>query len=267
MTETNEAIDDAPEEVVADNESEESQENEEAVEAQDAEQESDNDKEESDDSGEVEFPKKAVNALNRKNKQIQKLRAQMRELEAKLNETPKEPENKEVNPDDFENYGDYINAQVEALVEQRMGQSQTDMQKQQLEQQKQALQAQRDQYIAEQATEFSQSVPDSTQVWEQNAAVLDALPQEIADIFYSLDNAPAAVYSLAKEGKLESLLYTNPNLAAYEIVNAQNKGLELMSKPKKVSQAPTPISKARGTGSVKKQLSSNDDVLKSLGLK
>jgi hypothetical protein len=33
-----------------------------------------------------EFPKKAVNALNRKNKQITKLRAQMRELQTKLSE-------------------------------------------------------------------------------------------------------------------------------------------------------------------------------------
>ena len=64
-------------------------------------------------------------------------------------------------------------------------------------------------------------------------------------------------------------MYANPAIAAYEIVNAQNKGLEQLSgKPKpKQSQAPQPISKARGTGSVKKQLSPNDDVLKSLGIK
>jgi hypothetical protein len=42
----------------------------------------------------------------------------------------------------------------------------------------------------------------------------------------------------------------------------------MLSKPQqRLSQAPSPISKARGTGSVKKQLSPNDDVLKSLGLK
>ena len=263
MTETQEAIDDAPqEEVVADNESEQSQEVE-AQEPQEAEQ-----PEQETDGDDVEFPKKAVNALNRKNKQINKLRAQMRELEAKLNEAPEVKEQKDINPDDFENYGDYINAQVEALVEQRVGQSQNDMQKQQLKQQQEALKAQRDQYIVEQANEAAQTLTDLPQVWNENAAILDALPEQIADIFYSLDNAPAAIYTLAKEGKLQGLAYANPALAAYEIVNAQNKGLELLSKPqKRVSQAPQPISKAKGTGSVKKQLSPDDDVLKSLGLK
>jgi hypothetical protein len=261
-TENQQAIEEAPEVLEASNESAESQED-------DVQDDQETDASEDSESGEVEFPKKAVNALNRKNKQINKLRAQMRELEAKLNETP-EVGNKpsEINPDDFESYGDYINAQVEALVEQKSMQSQTDMQKQQLKQQQEALAAQRDQHIIEQAQEAAQVFSDLPQVWQENAQLLDALPKEVSDIFYSIDNAPAAVYTLAKEGKLESLLYANPSVAAYEIVNAQNRGLELLSKPKtRVSQAPEPITKARGTGSVKKQLSPNDNVLKSLGLK
>jgi hypothetical protein len=261
-TENQQAIEEAPEVLEASNESAESQED-------DVQDDQETDASEDSESGEVEFPKKAVNALNRKNKQINKLRAQMRELEAKLNETP-EVGNKpsEINPDDFESYGDYINAQVEALVEQKSMQSQTDMQKQQLKQQQEVLAAQRDQHIIEQAQEAAQVFSDLPQVWQENAQLLDALPKEVSDIFYSIDNAPAAVYTLAKEGKLESLLYANPSVAAYEIVNAQNRGLELLSKPKtRVSQAPEPITKARGTGSVKKQLSPNDNVLKSLGLK
>lgn len=260
--ETQEAIEVAEQEtpVVADNESTETQEEQvEDAEANETEAES----------GEVEFPKKAVNALNRKNKQINKLRAQMRELEAKINEQPQsKSEAQGLNPDDFESYGDYMEAQIKNLVEQKAEQSQTDLQKQQLEQQREALKSQRDQYIVEQAQEAAQVFTDLPQVWQQNAQLLDALPPQIADIFYGLDNAPAAVYTLAKEGKLESLLYANPQIAAYEIVNAQNKGLELMSKPQtRVSQAPTPITKAKANGSVKKQLSPNDDVLKSLGLK
>jgi hypothetical protein len=268
MTKEMEAIEEAPqEEVEANNESSEPKEVEEIAEEENTEQDSE-EISDGDDSGEVEFPKKAVNALNRKDKKINKLRAQMRELEAKLAESPKQTEQKEINPDDFDNYGDYINAQVEALVEQKVGQSENDMQKQQLNQQKEALKAQRDQYIIEQAQEVSQTLTDLPQVWKKNAATLDALPDEIADIFYSIDNAPAAVYTLAKEGKLESLLNANPAVAAYEIVNAQNKGMELLSKPQtRVSQAPQPITKAKGTGSVKKQLSPNDDVLRSLGLK
>lgn len=221
-----------------------------------------------DSENDVEFPKKAVNALNRKNKQISKLRAQMRELEAKLNENQAPKEKKVLNPDDFESYGDYINAQVEALVDQKTHQSQTDMQKAHIAQQKQVLQAQRDQYILEQAKEASKTLTDLPYVWQQNAEVLDALPKDVADIFYSIDNAPAAIYMLAKEGKLQDLMYANPAVAAYEIVTAQNKGLEMLSRPaQRVSRAPEPIAKAKGNGSVKKQLSPNDDVLKSLGFK
>lgn len=257
----NEAIDDAPlDDVEAVNESEQ-QEAEQVVE-QDVEQP------ESDEQGGEKFPKKAVNALNRKTKTINKLRAQMRELEAKLNEVPKVTESKPVNPDDFENYGDFIDAQIQASVEKRIMQSQNDLQKQQLTQQQESLKVQRDQYIIEQAQEAAKTLTDLPQVWQQNAQTLDALPESIADIFYSIDNAPAAVYVLAKEGKLESLALMNPAIAAYEIVNAQNKGMEMISVPKpRASQAPQPITKAKANGSVKKQLSAESDVLKSLGLK
>lgn len=217
---------------------------------------------------EVEFPKKAVNALNRLKKDKIKLRAQLRELEAKLEEAQKPSEAKPVNEADYESYADYINAQVEALVEQKTKQSQGDMQKQLLLQQQEALKAERDKHIVEQAKEVSKTLHDLPQVWQQNAQLLDALPQQVADIFYDLDNAPAAVYVLAKEGKLESLLYANPSVAAYEIINAQQRGLALLAKPQtRTTQAPQPISKARGTGSYKKQLSPSDDVLKSLGFK
>lgn len=246
MTENQEAIEVATQETVeAVNESEVTETNENVEDVSQETNDADSDED-------VEFPKKAVNALNRKNKTINKLRAQMQELEAKLKETPQQGEVKEVNPDDFDQYGDYINAQVEALVNQKLTQSQSDMQKQQLEQQKEQLKAQRDQYILEQAQEVSQTLTDLPQVWQQNAATLDSLPEQIADIFYSIDNAPAAIYTLAKEGKLEGLRYANPALAAYEIVNAQNRGMELLSKPQqRVSQAPAPLEKAKGAGSVK----------------
>lgn len=220
---------------------------------------------EQEDSGDdVEFPKKAVNALNRKTKQINKLRAQKLELEAKLQEIQSKFAPQEINPDDFETYGDFL----EAKLNHRDQQSKNDMQTTQLTQQKEQVKAQQNQYIVDQAYEVAKTFTDLPIVWNKNAQLLDALPEEITDIFYSVENAPAAVYMLAKEGKLEGLLYANPAVAAYEIINAQNKGMELLSKPKiRSSQAPQPISKAKGTGSIQKQLSPSDDVLKSLGLK
>lgn len=247
--ETQTVIDDAPE-MDANNDAPETQEVEEV-------QASEPDANDTDDNegGDVEFPKKAVNALNRKDKKINKLNAKLRELEAKLNEAPKQAEQKDINPDDFENYGDYLSAQVDALVEQRMSQSQSDMQKQQLTEQQTQIKEARDMHIVEQAQEAAKVFTDLPQVWQQNAAILDALPESIADIFYSIDNAPAAVYTLAKEGKLQDLAYKNPALAAYEIVNAQNKGLDMLSKPQtRVSQAPAPMDKTKGTAKASKSV-------------
>lgn len=269
MNEQNLAIDDAQmAEVVpgaADNDSVETQQ----AEQSEAVEQSTGDPRESDNEEEVVFPKKAINAINRRDKKINRLNAQLKELEAKLSQSPEvKTDHKVINPDDFENYGDYINAQIESAVEQRTKQSTHDMQQTQLKQQQDNIKAQRQMYVIEQAQEAAKSIPDLPQVWQENAQTLDALPKEIEEIFYSLDNAPAAIYALAKEGKLDSLAYTNPYIAAQEIYNAQNKGMQLMQKPQpRISQTPTPIEKAKGTGTVKKQLTPQDDILKSLGLK
>lgn len=252
MTDENQqAIDDAPQmEAVADNDSVETDE------LQDDEgTQTDAPETEGNDSDDVEFPKKAVNALNRKNKQINKLRAELQALKAKQAEVPRTPEPKRINPDDYDTMEQYLNDLADAKAESRLQQSQADMQKQQLTEQQAALEAQRLKYVEEQAHEVAQTLTDLPQLWNQNAKVLDSLPAAVEDIFYSIDNPVAAVYVLAKEGKLESLLYANPTVAAYEIINAQNKGMELLSKPQtRQSQAPQPISKARGTGTPSKSI-------------
>lgn len=220
----------------------------------------------------VEFPKKAVNALNRKDKKINKLRAQLRELEEKLDQqTNISQERKTVTPDEFDTYGEYLKAEMKAELEQQLGQTAAQQQQAQLNAQKEQLMQQRDNEIAVQTQEVSKYVPDLKETMQQHIHTLDALPQSIADIFYNIDNAPIAAYVLAKEGKLETLAYTSPHVAAYEIMAAQNKGMELLNKSASqsnhVSQAPQPMKAVRGTGSHKKQLSPDDDVLKSLGLK
>lgn len=231
------------------------------------EQPQEGDKEES-----GEFPKKAVNALNRRNKTISKLRAQLRELEEKLAAQETQPkERTQVSPDDYETYGEYLKAEMKAEMEDQLRRQSTEQQKQHLSAQKEQLAQQRDMEIAQQAQELAAKIPDLKQTMQPHIQTLDALPQQIADIFYSLDNAPIAAYVLAKEGKLESLSHVNQAVAAYEIINAHNKGLAMIAKqsatPPIVSQAPQPMKAAKGTGTFKKQLTPQDDVLKSLGLK
>lgn len=224
-----------------------------------------------------EWPKKAVNALSRKNKLLNKTRAELQESNAKIKDlqakieafnNQQNQEVKSVNPDDFNTMDDYIKAQMDSLVEQRLKQANSEMEKAQLTQEQQKLTEERDTYIAEQASEASKSIPDFTQTIQPHLQTLDSLPQQVADIFYSMENAPLAAYVLAKEGKLAQLQYANPYVAANEIISAHERGKTMLSKPRKVavSNAPDPIRGSRGTAKTTKDLSKGS-VLANLGLK
>jgi len=261
MTQTNQAIDDAVIEA-------------EAVDTVDVEEQADNDANEADDDIEAQadddgdgedgdWPKKAVNALSRKTKQLNKTRAtlqesnaKIKELEAKLNAlNTQQPEQKPVNADDFATVDAYLKAQMDALVETRFKQANSETEKAQLSQEQAKLVQERDSYIATQAQEVSKSIPDFTQTIQPHLRVLDTLPNEVADIFYSMENAPLAAYVLAKEGKLAHLPYANPYVAASEIMSAHERGKALL-KPQKVtvSNAPEPMTAARGTVKTTKTL-------------
>jgi len=260
----------------------------EAVEIQDENQASNEVEQETDASQEVdkpegedlgnkeEWPDKFANALHRKTKQLNKTRAQLqeersriKELEAKLNDlNTKTIEAKVVNADDFETMDAYLKAQMDALVETRLKQANSETEKAQITQEQKRLIDERDSYIATQAQEVSKSIPDFTQTIQPHLQVLDALPNEVADIFYSMENAPLAAYVLAKEGKLAHLPYANPYVAASEIMSAHERGKAMLNKPQRVavSNAPEPMMAARGTVKTTKDFMKGD-VLKNLGLK
>lgn len=210
--------------------------------------------------------KKMDNAIKRRDKKLAQTNARLRELEAKLAETQKPFEPKNVNPDDYETMDDYFKAQTEAAIENKFTQNNTDQQKAQLDAQKQQIIAERNAVILEQANEVSQTLTDLPQVWQQNAATLDALPEQVTEMFYDLDNAPVAIYTLAKEGKLQNLAYMTPHMAAHEIYSAQQRGSSLLAKPRQRQTAPEPMRSAKGGVKTTKDLSKGS-VLKNLGLK
>jgi chromosome segregation ATPase len=245
------------------------------TENQEEEQSTDEGQEEGNQEGDdSEFPKKAVNALNRKSKQLNKARASLqeqnakiRELEAKLASFNTPIEQKSVNADDFETMDDYLKAQMDALVENKLKQTNTETEKAQLTQEQQRITQERDEYIATQAADVAKSIPDFTQTIQPYLQTLDTLPQQVADIFYSMENAPAAAYVLAKEGKLGSLPYANPYVAAAEIMSAHERGKALLSKPQNtISSAPEPMKSVKGQVKTTKNLMEGS-VLKNLGLK
>jgi hypothetical protein len=214
-----------------------------------------------------EFPKKAVNALNRKTKTINKLRARLQELEAKqavLSDST--DEFKEVNSDEFERMDDYLKAEIKSSVNQILKQTDTEKQKTQLTQEQQALLAERNQYVAQQAQDTAKSIQDFQQVIGQHTQTLDSMPESVSDIFYSIDNAPLAAYVLAKEGNLESLRYASPYVAANMIMSAEQRGMQLLNRKPQISAAPEPMKGSRGQLKTTKNLMEGS-VLKNLGLK
>lgn len=200
-----------------------------------------------------EWPQSAVNAHKRNKKAINKYYAQWKsaeekiaDLEAKLNET------KPINGEDYETVDEWIEASTQNKIKKELTQAELDREKNNLAQQKQMMEAERLEEIRQQAAEVAKVHTDLPQVWQQNADALNNLPEEVAEMFYSLDNAAAAIYELGKQGKIENLAYMHPQIAAQEIWSAQQRGIQGLSKPQKVNPAPQPMQGAKGRGTTQK---------------
>ena len=117
------------------------------------------------------------------------------------------------------------------------------------------------------AVETAKQVPDLAPVISQYAPVLESLGSELTDVIYEMDNAPLAIYTLAKEGILKDVLSAPTPIATVHLMNAQARGEQTLSrraaKPN-VTAAPEPIRAAKGTGVNTKPLHalSGDDIMK-----
>lgn len=206
----------------------------------------------------VPFPKKAVNAISRRDKQIGKMRAEMQHYRAELEklqtqaqqQTPK-PKSGEPNADDFDNYGDYLKAVARHEAKQELAQAQPKQEP--VNVQEQVWIAQREEAVGQQAEALLKTNPEYQQILTENADILDVMPAHIERAFLEADNAPLAFIALAQEGKLEGLLTMSPARAAMEIAKAEARG-EALVKAKPITNAPTPISPNRGSGSGSKSL-------------
>jgi len=207
----------------------------------------------------VPFPKKAINALSRRDKQIGKLRAELQQRDLELQRYQQQQSQKQApdsdvpNEDSFDNYGDYLKAIARYEAKQELAQGTKQQQEQQRSASQQAWIAERQDYVAVKAQEAIDSVPDFQQVMSENVDIVESFPPHIEHLFLEADNAALAFYALAKEGKLESLLEMSPARAAMEIGRAEDRGVA-MTKAKPVTKAPTPISASKGTGTVGKTL-------------
>lgn len=205
------------------------------------------------------FPKKAVNAISRRDKQIGKLRAQYEQAQAELTrlrtQAPqpqaKKPENSgEPKEADFDNYADYMRAVQRHDLQQAL--AERDGKQQQTHQEAQQRAYYEDLYVKTQARsdEFIAQTPDAQAVFEEYADVIEACPENIYKIFLESGDAPLAAYNLAKQGKLEDIMSMSPARAAIEIGRA----LAQANKPKPTTKAPTPLAPAKGTATSNKTI-------------
>lgn len=193
---------------------------------------------------EVVFPKKAVNALKRRDNAINRLKAEKRELEAQIaqfrQQKPVKEESSAPNADDYDSFDDYLAALVDYRVKGGNEQKKQEPQPTQEDVQRQVYFQNRAQEVTKRSEELATILPDFAQVRDMNADVLDALPDSIVEAGLEADDFPLALYVLAKEGKLEALAQMSPIKAARELALAETKGQQYLQR--KQTKAPTPIS-------------------------
>jgi len=194
----------------------------------------------------VPFPKKAVNAISRRDKEINKLRAKLRELEAQKEAKASQPARPR--EEDFETYGDFLRADIKYDLMQEGGQPKVEPKQAEVPVQgstpeEQAYYAEKNQSIAVKANEYAKTIPDYQATLAQHLDYVDLLPKAIQDVFYEAEDAALAFYNLAKQGTLYELADMTPTQAAMAIAKAQN-----VSRPKPTTNAPRPIKGINGTG-------------------
>lgn len=221
---------------------------------------------EPEDKPEEQFPKKAVNALSRRDKQIGKLRAQLeaeRAETAKLRQAPAQtkPVNTgEPQEKDFTTYHEYIRAVNKYDAQQLLAERDTKNTESRQTEQNQAWQVKQSEELIGSAKQFIKENPEAQAIVDEYADVLDELPAQIQRIFLEApDVAPRAIFNLAKEGKLESLGEMSFAKAAMEIGRASTQAI---TKPQ--TKAPTPLPASRGSVPSGKSLDSmsGDELLK-----
>lgn len=237
------------------NEEVEQKQEEEQPEAKESEEKGAEEQPDDDDSeGDVVFPKKAVNAISRRDKKISKLQAQYQEAMQKLEQLQKAQQSpKEVakpNADDFDSFDDYLEALVDYRAEMR-GQKKVEpevkQQPQVTEEQikEQMYYAERAQSMDAKYADYQGKLADFESLASQNADILQSFNTELTKAVYEAEDPALALYVLAKENKLEEFAAMTPVRAARELALAEVRGQKYLNKTS-AKPAPAPISDVKG---------------------
>lgn len=210
------------------------------------------------------FPKKAVNAISRRDKQIAKLKAEIEQFKSGLKaEGNKQNQKSEGMPkeEDFADkpYSEYLDAITEWKVEQKFKQTEQTLKEKQLEQEQSEWELERIEALDENETQAKKSFSDFEQTVAKALSEIQLEPH-IRKAFLEVDNGAYALYAMAKDGALETLNDMSAMKAAILIGKYEDKGLAL-SKQKQQTKAPAPMTPNKGVGSGSKPLDTVQDVM------
>jgi hypothetical protein len=213
------------------------------------------------------FPKKAVNAISRREKKIEKLRAENEQLKAQLQQTaPKEqvPPFKEPgdqkkdtppNPDDFVEWDDYLQAKVEYGVAKALEARASQEKQSEVSRKEQEYFSQRIKDFGASVDKHSKRISDFEVIGDRIEK--DVLPNLSADVQTAIlesEDGALALYTLMKEGRIEDLEDMDGRQALKFLAKAEVRGQKFVENSRKVSAAPKPIQAVKGTGTYKKDV-------------
>jgi len=228
------------------------------------------------------FPKKAVNAISRREKKIEKLRAENEQLKVQLQQTaPKEQvspvkeseaQKKDTapNPDDFESWDDYLQAKVEYGVTKAL-EARTSQEKQsEFFRKEKEYYDQRVKEFNSKEDAYYDTISDfevMSKRFEKDVA--ENLSVDVRRAIMDSEDGPLALYTLMKEGRIDELEDMDGRQALRFLAKAEVRGQKYIENTKKVSSAPRPIQSVKGTGTYKKDVSemTPDEIRKKYNLR
>lgn len=246
----NEVVDNAPLEEV---------ETQEVDSAQDDGQQ-ENPENKADDKPKDEYSKKARKAIKWREKMLSREREEKAQLAKQLDEMRAEIEaiksgkqavDDKPKQENFSTWEEYNEALADYKVDQKLKAFQAEQAKSAAAPQvdpKEQYNQERLQHHEQRSVELSKLIPDYVQVVSEVSDEIDDLPTEHQALLLELDDAPAAVYVLALEDKLERLGSMSLNLAAAELIRARDKAAQYLQPAKTITKAPPPVAGARGVG-------------------
>ncbi len=197
--------------------------------------------------------KREKNRQSHLNSKLAEMRRANRELQAKLSQTqqPKVSEQVDNGKPRIEDFADktweeYNEALTDWKLDQKFSATNKQTEETQKSQQINQAKAQRVYEVAQAEAEFAKSNPEYAQLVNENAAFFSGLTPELADGLAEAENPTVAIYALMKEGGLDNLFDLTPTKLAAELAKAEIRGESYLKQAKPTTNAPAPISAARG---------------------